>query len=366
MSSTRLLERAQYIPAAIILAYALVLGLLTIPAIQRELLFLHHVPIPLFADFHHPEKYGLAPFKTRNLRLNTSDGVELGAWHILSRSSYQSLDPLPPLSPLDDRIFEKALSERPNILYFHGNAGTRAISHRVRSYSSFSNTLDCNVLAVDYRGFGDSSGTPSEEGLLEDARTAFDFVAGILGKAGLSKDEIQDQIILAGQSLGTGVVSGLAGRLALEGIFPRALVLIAPFTSITDLLVSYRLFRFVPILGPLAVFPSIQRYFQTHLHHPFDSVKALENTSSSTLILHAVNDNTIPFSHSAKIFSSLRSTINPSVTVEETIYPGWGTVRTFGRVEKGEVIWWEGQYGGHDNLGWAEGTTDLIARIARL
>lgn len=66
------------------------------------------------------------------------------------------------------------------------------------------------MLAVDYRGFGDSTGTPSETGLLEDARTIWDYTTiGGKGKEG---------VILIGQSLGTGVVAGLAGRLAHEGM----------------------------------------------------------------------------------------------------------------------------------------------------
>ncbi|OCF78742.1 hypothetical protein I204_00686 [Kwoniella mangroviensis CBS 8886] len=352
----KLLKRAHYVPAVVLLAYVALLALMTIPAIQRD-----------------PEKYGLgrmhssSAFKTRNLRLNTSDGVEIGAWHVLPRSVYQSLNSFPPDSLPGDELFEHAFVQRPTILYFHGNAGTRAVSHRVRSYSAFSTNLDCNVLVIDYRGFGDSTGRPTEEGLIIDARTAYNYVANSLGKAGLTKDEIQDMIILAGQSLGTGVVSGLAGQLASEGIKPRALVLIAPFSSVTELIVSYRLLKVIPLLGPLAIFPAAQRFFQTFLLHPFNSVKALEQTSSPTLLLHAINDNTIPYSHSARLFSSLLH--SASLTegfVHETSYKGWGTVRSIDRGEKGEVIWWEGQNGGHDNLGWAEGTIDLIARVAKL
>ena len=95
-----------------------------------------------------------------------------------------------------------------------------------------------NVLAIDYRGFGDSTGTPSAEGLLLDARTAFDFAA--------ARDA---DVILVGQSLGTGVVAGLAGQLGNEGlscarpllttgINPRAVILIAPFSRIADVLAS--------------------------------------------------------------------------------------------------------------------------------
>ena len=86
-------------------------------------------------------------------------------------------------------------------------AANRAAPHRVRSYFAYS-ALDCNVLAIDYRGFGDSTGTPSEPGLISDARAVWDYVIGIGG----------EEVILMGQSLGTGVVAGLAGELASEGM----------------------------------------------------------------------------------------------------------------------------------------------------
>jgi abhydrolase domain-containing protein 12 len=91
----------------------------------------------------------------------------------------------------------------------------------VRGYSAFSNNLDCNVLAVDYRGFGDSSGTPSEEGLVNDARAVWDYVvqhASEKNGEGLGEEGVKEKdVILVGQSLGTGVVAGLAGQLAGEG-----------------------------------------------------------------------------------------------------------------------------------------------------
>lgn len=65
---------------------------------------------------------------------------------------------------------------------------------------------------IDYRGFGDSTGTPSETGLLLDARAAWDYVASLV-----SSHEGVTDVVLVGQSLGTGVVSALAGRLAQEG-----------------------------------------------------------------------------------------------------------------------------------------------------
>jgi abhydrolase domain-containing protein 12 len=78
--------------------------------------------------------------------------------------------------------------------------------------------LDCNVLAVDYRGFGDSTGTPSEKGLIKDAKAVWDYV-DLQGREG-GKDGAGNGkgVVLVGQSLGTGVVVGLAGLLADQGM----------------------------------------------------------------------------------------------------------------------------------------------------
>jgi abhydrolase domain-containing protein 12 len=90
----------------------------------------------------------------------------------------------------------------------------------VRGYSAYSN-LDCNVIAVDYRGFGDSTGTPSEQGLITDAQRVWDYVLSFQSSSISNQGKKgEDDVILIGQSLGTGVVSGLAGQLAHEGMLP--------------------------------------------------------------------------------------------------------------------------------------------------
>lgn len=72
----------------------------------------------------------------------------------------------------------------------------RALPAHVAHYTAFPSRLNANVLAIDYRGFADSTGTPSEEGLLIDARAAWDWL--------LSK----------GHSLGTDVAAKVAAQLA--------------------------------------------------------------------------------------------------------------------------------------------------------
>ncbi|KAK4689271.1 uncharacterized protein P7C73_g840, partial [Tremellales sp. Uapishka_1] len=374
MSLSKFLWKAHYVPLALIGTYALLLAALTFPSIQREFIFLNAIKVPFFTKYSNPERYGLAPFKTRNFNLTTPDGETIGVWHVLPRSYYRNLVPFPPESLLPEEIFVQALQHRPTIIYLHGNvsfglsfspmasliaqAGTRAASHRVRGYNAFSSQLDCNVLAVDYRGFGDSTGEPSEDGLVIDARTVWDHVL-----AGVGHKRADEEIILVGQSLGTGVVAALAGRLADLGQFPRALVMIAPFTSLPDLLATYQLFFLIPVLSPLQKIPGALTFFTSFLKSRFNSTQALLKTSSPTLFVHALNDPTIPPSHSATLFSSLRT---GDTQVDVTKHAGWGSISSYGRKDKGEVIWWEGDTGGHNGLGWSEGVIDLIARVGAL
>jgi abhydrolase domain-containing protein 12 len=81
------------------------------------------------------------------------------------------------------------------------------------------------------------------------------------------------------------------------------------------------------------------------------------------LILHARDDDVIPHHHSSTLFSSL---IPPEISNTEVVtYDGWGTVNSYKR-SGGEVVYWDGWRGGHDNIGWAEGSVDLVRRIMGL
>lgn len=112
-----------------------------------------------------------------------------------------------------------ALTERPAILFLHGNAATRAFSARVRHYQGFSSRLGANVLAIDYRGFADSTGQPSEAGLVSDARSAFDWLVAHGKRA--------EDILIVGHSLGTGVAGLLGAELSSENINCRGIVLLS-------------------------------------------------------------------------------------------------------------------------------------------
>jgi abhydrolase domain-containing protein 12 len=142
--------------------------------------------------------------------LTTSDNVRIGAWFVFSDRYYQwhATHPIR-AAPFTDSELKEAVSKHPTVIFFHGNAANRAAPYRVTLYSQLSTRLGASVLAIDYRGFGNSDGSPSPEGLALDARAAWNW---LLKRGAKPKD-----IVIMGHSIGTGVAARLAADLAAEG-----------------------------------------------------------------------------------------------------------------------------------------------------
>ena len=140
---------------------------------------------------------------------------------------------------------EDANKTRPTILYLHGAVGTRALDWRTQIYKIFSARVHANVLAIDYRGFGESTGMPTEAGLALDAHAAWDWLIAHGARA--------EDVLVVGHSIGTGVASGLAVQLSRAGVRARGLVLIAPFSSLRAFVQMYSICGF-PVLQPLQAF----------------------------------------------------------------------------------------------------------------
>lgn len=229
--------------------------------------YLHAVKWPLFANFSAPEKYGLARTlpvgsdraldtnactagKTLNLQLTTSDNVTLGAWFILSDRFYhnQVTQPTPEIL---SSLVPTTLRTHPTVLFLHGNAATRAVRFRIQIYSALSARFGANVLALDYRGFGDSGGKPSEAGLTRDVRAAWNWL--------VQQGADPADILVLGHSLGTGVGARFVYELQSTGVKPRGLALLAPFSSIHTLLDTYYLFGLVPLVKPIELIPGAKR-----------------------------------------------------------------------------------------------------------
>ncbi|ORY65616.1 Alpha/Beta hydrolase protein [Leucosporidium creatinivorum] len=352
-------------------AYAAFLVALSLPAVQRSLVFLHQIRYPWTAEFDAPETLGFAPGKVRNFYLDTQDDCKLGTWHVLPNSAYDKASKLgtgvPIEGPFAESVFDAALRDYPTVLYFHGNAATRGAPNRVRVARHMSDE-EHNFIIVDYRGFADSTGTPSEEGLLTDARRVWDYLT-------LEKSVPASRITIMGQSLGTGVSAGLAGRLAKDNLSPKGLILVAPFSSVGALLETYKLFNTIPILSPLKSIPWMMKAFLNLLHTKFDTKGVIHTITCPILILHAQDDPVIPHLHSSALAHHLLDPLLPSLEEEaevralarasivtEAQVGRWGVVTRFERGKGvGAVVWAEAVRGEHNDIGTSEYSLKLIS-----
>lgn len=159
------------------------------------------------------------------------------------------------------------------VLFFHGNAGN--ISHRI-NYLTMFKRLGYSTLLFDYRGYGQSSGTPSEFGMYQDAAAAWHFLTG-------TKEIASKRIVLFGESLGGAVASWLAAREK-----PGLLVLASTFTSIPEL--GAEIYPFLPVRW-------ISRF-------EYNTLESLQSVSCPVLIAHSPEDDIIPFRHGQRLFQA--------------------------------------------------------------
>jgi len=181
------------------------------------------------------------------VKLTTADGVELDAWY---------LD-----NPAD----------RGTVLFFHGNAGN--ISHRLESLQQF-HELGFSILIIDYRGYGQSNGKPSEAGTYKDADAAWHYLT-------VTRNIPPAKIILFGRSLGGAIAAQLAARHQ-----PGALIIESTFTSVPD--IAGELYPWLPV-------NYLSRY-------QYDAKSSLSATSSPVLVVHSRDDEIIAFSHGQELY----------------------------------------------------------------
>ena len=112
---------------------------------------------------------------------------------------------------------------------FHGNAG--AVQHRLPLARVLVDSLNCNVLMMEYRGYGLSTGTPDEKGIMIDAQTGLDFI--------LKEPETQNtEVVVYGQSLGGAVTMQLVANNQHGGRI-KGMILENTFTSMRKLIPRY-------------------------------------------------------------------------------------------------------------------------------
>lgn len=196
--------------------------------------------------------------------------------HTTPRDHGLAYEPLTLLTPDNERLdawFVPKEQARASVLILHGNAGN--ISHRLDTIAMFQG-LGYSVLIFDYRGYGRSTGKPSEAGLYRDAQTAWEYLARQRGIP-------PERIILFGESLGGAMAAWLAAR-----EHPGALVLSSAFLSVPELAAD--LYPWLP-----ARWLARQRY---------DTRAALAEISCPVLIAHSPEDEIVPFRHGQALFTA--------------------------------------------------------------
>ena len=184
--------------------------------------------------------------QAEEVTLTSSDGERPLAWHV------------PPKG------------DRPVVLYFQGNAG--ALDLRVGRFQWLVAT-GTGLVALCYRGYGGSSGTPSEDGLIRDAIAAYGFAIARYAPR---------RVVLWGESLGTGVAVALASGHEVGG-----LILDAPFTSAAD--VGASAYPFVPVRWLMMdTFHSDQRIGRVH---------------APVLVLHGERDRIVPIRFGERLYA---------------------------------------------------------------
>jgi len=183
----------------------------------------------------------------QKVKILTSDKIELIGWY-----------------------HEKNIKNLKTLLFFHGNAGS--LENRIHKLNNFKE-MDINFLIIAWRGFSGNKGKPSEKGLYEDGQSAINW----LKNNGLD----EKNLILYGESLGTGVATHLAQNKNFAGI-----ILETPFTSMIDAAKTF--YPYIPV--------------KLLLKDKFENQKKIKNINSPILIMHGEVDQIVPFSMGKKIY----------------------------------------------------------------
>ncbi|TGJ81722.1 hypothetical protein E0Z10_g7058 [Xylaria hypoxylon] len=249
----------------------------------------------------------------------TSGNESIYAWHVLPLTSVLKHEDRLQAAPVgySDNIVAtesfKILRDDPNaqlVISFHGNAGHIAQGLRTDHFHTLTDTSSFHVLSIDYRGFGKSTGIPSEAGLIQDGIATVDWAMNVAGVP-------PNRIVVMGHSLGTAVTSGVVEQFTIRGIEFAGVLLVAGFSSAPTLLSSYSGAGFIPVLSPLRPIPPLLRLFQSFIVDKWDSSSRLAEIVRSTrtrlrlTLIHAKNDLEIPCYESDALFKSAASaTIN--------------------------------------------------------
>ncbi|KAH8725381.1 Alpha/Beta hydrolase protein [Phaeosphaeriaceae sp. PMI808] len=283
-----------------------------IPWVQRQMLYLHWVTFFPGKWLTEPERAGFLKNQVTPFRITTSDNERLFSWlvaplGVYARNSGDFITEQPGVDDIQEKLAFKLLTQDPDarlLIYFHGNSATLAQQRRTEEYRSYAAGASEKifVLAFDYRGFGKSSGTPSERGLLSDAEAVVNWALEV---AKISPD----RIVLLGHSLGTAVVAGIAHHYAKMDIEFAGLILCAAFTNAGGAFASYSIGGLIPVLAPVKLSSAFQAWFSTMMRDTWCSDDRLAEvvrrcTRLQLVFVHAENDTTMPWIETEKLFKS--------------------------------------------------------------
>lgn len=173
-------------------------------------------------------------------------------------------------------------------------------------------------MTIDYRGFGYSTGSPFERGLITDGIT---LVRWAIDVAGINPD----RIVILGQSLGTAVAIAVAEHFVVEEhIEFKGIVLVAGFSDMPTLLENYAIGGFIPILSPLKPYPMLQRFFAKRIQETWYTTTRLDNLVRNSRninlrLIHAKDDFEIPWTHSNRLFYAAANATSGSGLTQKQI-----------------------------------------------
>ncbi len=185
--------------------------------------------------------------KVEEVKIPTSDNILLNGW-----------------------FHKKDIKNYKTIIYFHGNAGT--LDDRIHKLNHFKD-IDINFLIIAWRGFSGNAGKPTEKGLYIDGQSALNWI--------LKQGVKEENIILYGESLGTGIATEIAQNKNYAGV-----ILETPFTSMTA--TAQKFYPYIPV--------------SLLLKDRYENEKKVKNIDIPILIMHGEKDNIVPFSMGKKIF----------------------------------------------------------------
>ena len=240
---------ASLLTIAVQLAAGLLVLALLVWLLQPKLLFR---PFPeMIGD---PSHWGM---NFEDVWLTTADGVRLHGWFLPAQ---------PPFAP------QRRASPH-TLLFLHGNAGN--VSHRGASMAIFAE-LGLDVLLIDYRGYGQSEGRPSEIGLYQDARAAWDWLTQARGVA-------PADIVVFGRSLGGAVAAELAAQ-----VQPGALIVESSFADLDAMAKLH--------------YPLLTRLVPLRYHFP--AADHLRQVQAPVLVLHSPDDQVVPYEQGRALFAA--------------------------------------------------------------